>query len=41
MKNTNDPMMELLRSIFGGDEDSSHMRQKEKPVEIPTETKGF
>lgn len=41
MKNTNDPMMELLRSIFGGDEDSSTHETKEKPVEIPTETKGF
>lgn len=40
MKNTNDPMMELLRSIFGGDEESSH-ETKEKPEEIPTETKGF
>lgn len=41
MKNTNDPMMELLRSIFGGDEDSSTHETKEKSVEIPTETKGF
>ena len=41
MKNTNDLMMELLRSIFGEDEDSSTHETKEKPVEIPTETKGF